>query len=115
MPPDECGWKTLTTVFPPEHHDILPNPFPHPLAATTTDANSEHPHHAYLSPDADLVLMSTDGIKFRVHSLTMMMASEIAFGDMVKMGPNAKETDDDPAPAYETNDAIELAIKDQPT
>lgn len=103
------------TVTPPEHHGILPNLSPYPLAATTMDANSDHSHPAYLSPDADLVLMSTDGIKFRVHSLTMTTASEIAFGDMVKMDPNAKETDDDPAPAYEANDAIELAIKDQPT
>lgn len=78
---------------------------------TLTVALSLYDYHpSYCSPDADLILLSTDSVKFRVHSLIMTMASEMRFGDMAEIIPNTKKECDNPVRMYERSDVIKAIL-----
>lgn len=74
------------------------------------DAETKRYHPLYSSPDADLVLLSTDGLKFRVHSFIMSMASENPFGDMLEIGRDEQEGIDDAVPMYEASDVVQAIL-----
>ncbi|TDL26524.1 hypothetical protein BD410DRAFT_702164, partial [Rickenella mellea] len=60
---------------------------------------------SYSSPDADVVLLSCDGIPFRAHASVLKMASGF-FEKMFEMPRDPNEGNDEPLPMAESSDVI---------
>ncbi|TDL26620.1 hypothetical protein BD410DRAFT_529535 [Rickenella mellea] len=69
-------------------------------ATVVTDQEKYHP--SYNSPDADLILLSDDGIKFRAHSLILCKASNF-FREMFELLRPERETQEDAIPIGESS------------
>lgn len=84
------------------------------LFTMNSDTNSEpkQPSHnlSYLFPDADLVLVSSDGVLFRVHSLVLKLASQF-FRDMFTIPRDVKESESqEPIPMAEREPVLEALL-----
>ncbi|TDL26621.1 hypothetical protein BD410DRAFT_763882 [Rickenella mellea] len=66
-------------------------------------------HPSYSSSSADLILLSDDGIKFRVHSIVLAPASRF-FRDMFGMPRPAVENNDDALPMGESSEIIKTIL-----
>ncbi|TDL26627.1 hypothetical protein BD410DRAFT_529674 [Rickenella mellea] len=73
----------------------------------TRVSNDYHP--AYSSRSADIVLLSNDGVKFRVHSSILATASKI-FHDMFGMPRSAEESHDDALPMGESSEILKMLL-----
>ncbi|TDL26617.1 hypothetical protein BD410DRAFT_783708 [Rickenella mellea] len=68
----------------------------------TMSADQDKFHPSYVSPDADLILLSDDGIKFRAHSLILSQASKF-FREMFGLPRPEKENPEDAIPIGESS------------
>ncbi|TDL26626.1 hypothetical protein BD410DRAFT_783714 [Rickenella mellea] len=66
-------------------------------------------HPSYSSPSADIVLLSDDGVKFRVHSAILATASKF-FHDMFGMPRSAAENHDDALPMSESSEILKTLL-----
>ncbi|KAH8111726.1 hypothetical protein DFH11DRAFT_1729149 [Phellopilus nigrolimitatus] len=72
---------------------------------STTDSSQTEYHRSYSLPDADLVFVSRDGIKFRVHSPILKLVSGV-FRGMLSIPHDTNEGPDDPIPIDENADIL---------
>ncbi|TDL26638.1 hypothetical protein BD410DRAFT_783730 [Rickenella mellea] len=70
---------------------------------------SDNYHPSYSFPSADIVLLSNDGVKFRVHSSILATASKF-FHDMFGMPRSAAENPDDALPMGESSKVISTLL-----
>ncbi|TDL26622.1 hypothetical protein BD410DRAFT_783711 [Rickenella mellea] len=73
------------------------------------EADNEDWHPSYSSSNTDLVLISDDGIKFRVHSIVLAPASKF-FRDMFRMPRPAMENNDDALPMGESSEIVKTIL-----
>ncbi|TDL26639.1 hypothetical protein BD410DRAFT_825761 [Rickenella mellea] len=78
------------------------------IASDTIRVSDEY-HPSYSSPSADIVLLSEDGVKFRVHSSILGTASKF-FNDMFRMPRSSAENRDDALPMGESSEILKTLL-----
>ena len=82
---------------------------PDSSVAGTTPPSKDHNDADYVFDDADVILQSSDGILFHVHSVNMKLSSTV-FRDMLPTKPSPTEVTNEPIALEEAGDVLKFIL-----